>query len=60
MAKTNLTLYVEERVKHAAEVIARARGVSVSRLFEELVENLVKTSPELQKLVEAYIEVKNG
>lgn len=37
MAKKTLNLTIEESIKERAKRIARSRGISVSRLFEEAV-----------------------
>lgn len=37
MSKKNLNLSIEEPIKRRAKRIARNRGISVSRFFEELV-----------------------
>ena len=37
MSKQNLNLSIEESIKERAKRIARERGISVSRFFEELV-----------------------
>jgi antitoxin component of RelBE/YafQ-DinJ toxin-antitoxin module len=37
MAKKTLNLTIEERIKERARRIAKSRGISISRLFEEAI-----------------------
>lgn len=48
MAKKTLNLTIEESIKERAKRIARSRGISVSRLFEEAVSR--EEEPEEYKL----------